>query len=142
MGGVTKGVTGPYLSKQLASAYSPIPNPNFMNMERVNFPEDWEQNKLPELQTLRFKAAKLQKAILSQDKQGPGQLELEVEFNDWFTPLDEQLCELLDGGMFDMLAGQPDAIQKVSTLVSDLPGNQEMFRRSLKRLVRVLESPV
>lgn len=142
IGGVTIPALEPYLSKQLASVNFSFLQFNVHIMSNVNFPVEWEQNKLPELQTLHFKAVKLQKAIQSQDKHGLGQQELEVEFNDWFTPLDEQLCKLLDGGMFDMLAGRPDAIRLVSKVVSELPGNQEMFRRSLGRLMRVLESPI
>ena len=110
-------------------------------MKKINFAEDWEHNKLPQLQTLHYKAVKLKKAIQSQDAYGTGQRELEVEFYDWFNLLDEQLSELMDGGIFDVLAGRLDAIRRVSSLIAALPGHQEMFSRCLGRLMKVLDSP-
>jgi hypothetical protein len=111
-------------------------------MSSKHFFKEWEQNQFPEFKTLHFKAAKLQKAIHSLDESEPGKKELIFDFYEWFTPLDEQLCALLDGAMPDMLAGYQPAFRLVYNVIFDLPINQEHYHRLLRQFNKVLESPL
>lgn len=111
-------------------------------MDTKEFLPNWEQSTFPQFKILHFQAAKLQKAILSQDENKVGRKELALEFYDWFNHLDEQFCALLDGGIIDAHAEKFDALALIFKIEADLSGNQAIYQTLRKKFNALLDSQV
>ncbi|WP_055562344.1 hypothetical protein [Hymenobacter sp. AT01-02] len=111
-----------------------------MKSPLTKLPENWEANKLPEIQNLHFKASKLKAAIFSQEYFALNEIGLNVHFTDWYKHLNEQLSELLNGSTIDVKEGDYRASRLLLDMINDLPGNWSQYQIFKSQLISIIDS--